>query len=190
MAGISITTVGILNSLLSLYAMMVQQLTQLMKRFWATPSVDPITNVASLGTNAAAIFTVSAAASAFLQSVAETLSLPTPNIPGVPPCYVLTPNNDFSMTCASVVATAPASLAITGGVLTWAAVVGAIAYTIQKSADGGQTWQAIATLKGKDIWTPPATTFTDSALVSGNQYQIASSTPGGASAFSSAITAA
>ena len=188
MAGINITTVGILNSLLSLYAMMVQQLTQLMKRFWATPSVDPIANVASLGNNAAAIFTVSAAASAFLQSVAETLSLPAPNIPGVPPCYTLTANADGSMTCASAVATVPANLSVTGGSLTWTAAVGATSYTIQKSLDGGNTWVAIVTIKGRDLWTPPATDFTDVAGVAGNQYRIASATPAGASAFSAAVT--
>ena len=188
MASINPTNISILNALLSIYGMLVQQLTQLLRKFWAAPGVDPIVNVTSLGTNAVGVFTVASAATTFLQSVATTLGLPPPSILGVPFCYSLTPNADGSMTCVAVAATVPANLAIAGGALTWTAAVGATSYTIQKSTDGGNTWTTLVAIKGRDLWTAPAAAFTDMTAVEGNQYKIAATTPAGISDYSSPVT--
>ena len=191
MTPINQTNVTILSALLMIYNQLVQQLTNLLKKFWATPGSDPRANVTAMGSLAAAIFGISAAATNFLIFVAQQLGLPTPTIPGVPPCYVLSaPASDGSMTCAAVTAQVPTLLAIAGGVVSWTGAVGMVKYVLQNSVDGGSTWSTLATLGAKDIWTAPSTAFTDNQAASGNQYRVAAvDVTGLQSAFTAPVTA-
>jgi hypothetical protein len=195
---------------------MLPSINALWNSVWGDSTLTPSQTCANLGTGGVTAFTAYSTLSTFIAtesaSVGVDLSYIYPGktgaivAPPVPAGWTYSSTDGATITVTPPPPITPANLAATAvttlpgqASLSWLPVTGALGYTIQRSQDGGSTFQEvvhgrpIVALKttggGQVVISPAPTSWIDvDDVAAGTQYRIYALTPAGVSAVSAPVT--